>query len=100
MKLLPRVAAAIVGLNLALNLTLIGAGPALHVGPGRNPGAQQRAALGAVPGDGERHEHEAWQARYDDRRAPRGYEWRYYDGRYVLVALATGLIVEGLLYGR
>ena len=31
---------------------------------------------------------------------PRGYEWRSYDGSWVLAALATGLIVEILINGR
>ena len=90
MKLLPRVAAAIVLLALSSNFAF-----AERWEEHRSHASQHYADR-----HGERHEHEAWQARYDDRRAPRGYEWRYYDGRYVLVALATGLIVEGLLYAR
>jgi Ni/Co efflux regulator RcnB len=31
---------------------------------------------------------------YHLRRLPRGYEWRAYDGRYILAAIATGVIVE------
>ena len=31
------------------------------------------------------------------RAPPRGYEWRYVDGRYVMAAVATGLIASIIL---
>ena len=34
------------------------------------------------------------------RPPPRGYEWRSYDGSWILAALATGLIAEILINGR
>jgi Ni/Co efflux regulator RcnB len=34
------------------------------------------------------------------RRPPRGYEWREIDGRYVLAAVATGVIADIILNGR
>lgn len=37
---------------------------------------------------------------YHLRRPPYGYEWRAYDGNWVLAALATGLIAEIIINGR
>jgi len=37
---------------------------------------------------------------YHLRRPPYGYEWRAYDGNWVLAALATGLIAEIIVNGR
>ena len=34
------------------------------------------------------------------RRPPRGYEWRESNGRYVMVAIATGLIASIILNNR
>jgi Ni/Co efflux regulator RcnB len=34
------------------------------------------------------------------RRPPRGYEWREIDGRYVLAAVASGIIADIILNGR
>jgi Ni/Co efflux regulator RcnB len=34
------------------------------------------------------------------RAPPRGYEWRYVDGRYVLAAVATGLIASIIISSR
>ena len=34
------------------------------------------------------------------RRPPRGYEWREVNGRYVLAAVATGLIADIVLNGH
>lgn len=34
------------------------------------------------------------------RKAPRGHEWRRIDNRYLLVAIATGVITEVVLNGR
>ena len=31
------------------------------------------------------------------RQPPRGYEWRYVDGRYVMAAVATGIIADIIL---
>jgi len=38
--------------------------------------------------------------RHHLRAPPRGYEWRYVDGRYVLAAVATGLIASIILGSR
>jgi Ni/Co efflux regulator RcnB len=34
------------------------------------------------------------------RRPPRGYEWREIDGRYVLAAVASGIIADIIINGR
>lgn len=34
------------------------------------------------------------------RRPPRGYEWREIDGRYVLAAVATGIIADIIINSR
>jgi Ni/Co efflux regulator RcnB len=34
------------------------------------------------------------------RRPPRGYQWRQVDGRYVLAAVATGVIADIILNAR
>ena len=34
------------------------------------------------------------------RRPPRGYEWRYVDGRYVMAAVATGIIADIIMNAR
>ena len=34
------------------------------------------------------------------RAPPRGYEWRYVDGRYILAAVATGIIADIILSHR
>lgn len=56
---------------------------------------------------GRRMDRDAWRyaARVDWRRhhlraPPRGYEWREVDGRYVLAAVATGLIADIILNAR
>ncbi len=37
---------------------------------------------------------------YHLRRPPYGYEWRAYDGRFILAAIATGVIVDIILNAR
>ena len=56
---------------------------------------------------GERVDHDEWRhSRVVDYRhehlrpPPRGYEWRYYDGRYILAAIATGVIADIILNAR
>ena len=34
------------------------------------------------------------------RQPPRGYEWRYVDGRYVMAAVATGIIADIIMNSR
>ena len=56
---------------------------------------------------GEYVDHREWRSarrvdyrEYYLRRPPYGYEWRAYDGRYILAAIATGAIVEIILNAR
>lgn len=35
--------------------------------------------------------------RYNLRRPPYGYQWRYVDGQFILAAVATGLIASIIL---
>ena len=37
---------------------------------------------------------------YHLRRPPRGYEWRQVDGRYVMAAIATGVIADIIINSR
>jgi Ni/Co efflux regulator RcnB len=50
-------------------------------------------------GDWGRGQRVDWRARHF-RAPPRGYEWRYIDGQYVLGAIATGVIADIILNSR
>jgi Ni/Co efflux regulator RcnB len=55
---------------------------------------------GYVGGDDWRRARAIDYRRYHLRHPPRGYEWREVDGRYVMVAVASGLIADIILNSR
>ncbi len=112
MKLIPVLAAALGVLTLNSSLALAEyrgdnrhrQGPSYqdrgyqrqsYNGPRHHPqrgGYVDRGRWGYAPPIDYRHHHL--------RPPPRGYEWRSYDGSWILAALATGLIAEILINGR
>ena len=55
---------------------------------------------GHIGGDDWRRARAVDYRRHHLRHPPRGYEWREVDGRYVMVAVASGLIADIILNGR
>ncbi len=99
---------------LALSVLASGMAVAAPQGPSRGPdrrdthqnGADQRGQQHQPPRKGERLAQDRRGQRVDDyrkhglKRPPKGHEWRKVDDRYVLIAVATGIVTSVIANGR